>query len=77
MRLNVVLRDAFAFCIHEAEIVLGSGVALLSGEAKPLHRLGIVLLDGFAVGIHLAEGVLGIGAIDDLPAYIFFLCVLE
>ncbi len=48
MRLNVVLRDAQAVLVTVAEKVLGFGIALLGGEAKPLHRFGIVELRGAA-----------------------------
>ena len=37
-RLGVVLRHALAIGVHEAEIVLRAGVALVGGEAIPLQR---------------------------------------
>ncbi len=54
MRQNVVLRDAEAFGIHKAEVVLGIGVALLGRLLEPLHRLGVVLRDALAFVVHEA-----------------------
>ena len=42
-------------CVHEAEIVLRVGVALVSGEAIPLHGLGVVLRHPLAFEVHEAE----------------------
>ncbi len=41
MGLGVVLGDASAVVVHEAEIVLSFGMALLGGLAPPSHRLGV------------------------------------
>ena len=41
--LGVVLGDALAVFVRDAEIVLGFGPALLGGLAVPLQGLGVVL----------------------------------
>jgi hypothetical protein len=50
-----------ALPVHDAEVVLGSGVSLLGGEPIPLDGFGIVLRDAFAFVVHEAEVVLGSG----------------
>ena len=59
--LGVVLGDALALVVHDAEIVLSFGVALLGGLAIPLQGLGVVLGDALALVVHEAEVVLGVG----------------
>ena len=58
MRRYVVLGDALALVVHEAELVLRSGVALFSGQAEPLCSFGMVLGNALADGVHDAELVL-------------------
>ncbi len=65
MGVGVVLGDASAVVVHEAEIELSSSVPLLGGLAPPSHRLGVVLGEGFADVVHLAENVLGCGVPQD------------
>ena len=60
-RFGLVLRDAFAIYVSNAEIVLGSGVPLLCGKPKPHQRLGIILRDALAVEVHSTELVLDFG----------------
>ena len=58
---DVVLRRALAFDVHDPEIGLGVGVALVGCEAIPLQRLSVVLRHTLAVGIHEPEIKLGVG----------------
>ena len=57
----MVLRDADAVVVHQAEAGLGVGKTLFCGEAVPLHGLGVVLRDADAVVVHVAEADLGAG----------------
>jgi hypothetical protein len=59
--LSIVLGNAAAFCVHDPEIVLSFGDALVRREAIPLHCLGIVLRHAMAGRVHDPEIVLGIG----------------
>ena len=43
VRLDIILRHALAFGEQESEVVLRAGVALVNGEAVPLHRLSVAL----------------------------------
>ena len=71
-RLALVLGDASAVVVHDAEIVLSFGVPLLRGLLEPLHRLGVVLAaHAQAVGVpgrmprllafQIVEHTLGVG----------------
>ena len=40
--LSVILWDAFAGAVHDSEVVLGGGVALLGGQTVPDDRFGII-----------------------------------
>ena len=44
--------------IHDAEVELRPGKALLGGHAEPLHRLGIILRNALSVAVLVAEGEL-------------------
>ena len=59
MREDVVLKDAVAVLVHEAEHKLASAIALLSRQPSPPRRLDVVLRDAFAALVHFAEVVLG------------------
>ena len=50
-----------AICIHEAEVGLTTGIALVRSLAIPLHRQRIVLRHALAICIHEAEVVLSVG----------------
>ena len=58
----LVLRNAPAVLVDEAELELRHGVALFGGAAVPLEGLLDVLLDTVALEVHVAEGEL---ALDD------------
>ena len=58
-RLGIVLRHAPTLHVHEAEVFLGWGEALLGGPFDPPHRLGIVLRHAPAVGIDGTKASLG------------------
>jgi hypothetical protein len=58
---NIVLRHASAFGVHDPEIKLGDGMALLSGPLKPDHRLTVVLRYVFAICVLVPEQKLGDG----------------
>jgi hypothetical protein len=47
--------------VHEAEIELRTGSALVGGEAIPLYGLGVVLRHALAIVVHEAEIVLRCG----------------
>ena len=55
----VVLRNAKAFLIHVAEIVLRFDVVEIGGVAIPLHGFRIVLRNAVTVLVHDSEIVLG------------------
>ncbi len=55
VRGDVVLRNAFANGVGNAEVVLRLGITLLGGSTVPLHRLSIVLRHALAVGVQDAE----------------------
>ena len=57
-RRDVVVRDAFASEVHEAEFVLGKGISLLCRLTKPLRRLGAVLPHAFAFVVPADESFL-------------------
>ncbi len=57
--IRIVLGNAPAVVVHDAEVVLGWGVTLLGGQTIPPYRLGIVLRYARAVVVHDAEVVLG------------------
>src|SRR5207245_2908220 len=61
MRLNVVLRQAMTTVIHDAEVELRAGIALLGSLAIPPRRLSVILRHALASRVHNAEVVLGIG----------------
>src|SRR2546422_950128 len=42
-RFSVVLRDAATVRVHETEVVLCGGIALLGGETEQFHGLGVIL----------------------------------
>ena len=54
-RLGVVLGHALAVVVHDPEIELRGGGALLGSEAVPPHRLGVVLGHALAVVVHDPE----------------------
>ena len=60
-RLGGVLRHPLAIGVHDAEIELRDGDALVSCEAKPLQRLGVVLRHAPTLAVHEAEIVLRAG----------------
>src|ERR1700722_10044162 len=60
MRLDIILW-AQAVGIHESEVELRQGQALVGGEAKPFDGVGIVLRSAFAIPRHDAEIELGRG----------------
>ena len=57
----MVLGDALAVVVHEAEVGLCAGMRLFSGAAVPLGGFGMVLWDALAVVVHEAEVVLCAG----------------
>ena len=59
VRLNEILRHAFAVGVHPAEVVLGFVVTLFSGEPIPLNGLGVVLLYALTCPVYPSEAVLG------------------
>ena len=59
--LGTVPRDAKTPEIHEPELILSPGDALIRGLAVPLHRLGVVLGNAETFEIHEPEIVLGHG----------------
>ena len=56
---HLVLGRAQAVGVHETEVVLGGGVALVGSHAVTFRRLGVVLQHTLAVGVHEPEEVLG------------------
>jgi hypothetical protein len=54
----IVLRDAYAFRVEEAKVILGFGILLVCGPAKPLGCLAGVPRDTVAVRIQDAEIIL-------------------
>ena len=65
MRLDIILR-AQAVGVHESEVELRQGQALVGGEAKPFDGVGIVLRSAFAIPRHdakieLSQGVALVG----------------
>jgi hypothetical protein len=62
MRLNQVLRHAFAQHVDRAAIELPYGVPLLGGQTVPFDSLGVVLRHSTALSVHLAEKSLSRGA---------------
>ncbi len=59
--LCVVLWDASAVLVHDAEVVLRGGITLVRRLAKPRRRLRGVLLDALSGGVHGAEAKLRVG----------------
>jgi hypothetical protein len=57
----MVLRHGPALGIHDPEVVLSGGVALLGGLAIPTHRGRVVLRHALAVVEHEREIVLSSG----------------
>jgi hypothetical protein len=60
-RPDIVLRHAPAVGVHDADIVLSSGLALVGRLPIPTHRSRIILRDTLAVGVHVPEIELCIG----------------
>ena len=56
-RLGIILWNALAAFVHDAEVVLSRGITLL-GRPVPFHRLGIVLRDPLTIAVHEAEEML-------------------
>ena len=52
MRLNIVLRYAFALGVHEAKIKLSVGVPLIRSLTIPTDSFSIVLRPAFAFEVH-------------------------
>ena len=57
----MVRRNPFALVVHDPEVVVGIGDALLGRPPVPLHRLGVVRRNPFALVVHDPEVVLGLG----------------
>src|SRR6185503_17951451 len=60
MGLHIVLGRAARSAVHDAEIDLSVGIALLGGAAIPLDRLAVVTRDALAVRVHETEETLGL-----------------
>jgi hypothetical protein len=60
-RLRVILVDAPALLVHQGEVILGVGVALLGRLAVPGDRLRVILVDAPALLVHQGEVILGVG----------------
>src|ERR1700728_755096 len=52
---DVILRNTQTLVVHQAELILRTGVAQFAGETKPVRRLDVILRDAIAVGIHQTE----------------------
>src|SRR5277367_2691032 len=52
---NVVLRDAVALLVHEAEVGLGEGIVLIGRLAVPFRCFAVVLWRAMAVLVHAAQ----------------------
>ena len=50
-RFAVVLRNAFAFVVEDAEVVLGFGITLRGSFFVPRARLSVVLRHTSAIGV--------------------------
>ena len=61
MGQHIVLRHDLADGVHDAEIVLRLGLALLGGHLVPLRRFAKILRHALAFGVHQAEVELGGG----------------
>jgi hypothetical protein len=51
---RIVLRDALALGVHQAEIELSLGVSLIRGKAEPLRGFHVVLRNAFALKVRHA-----------------------
>ena len=54
-RFIEILRYAFAFLVHHAEVVLRFRMALICGFAIPIHSLFVILRDASALGVVPSE----------------------
>ena len=54
-RLGIVLEHSPPIVVHESEIELSEGIALIGSPAIPLHRLGIVLGHSLPLAVHEPE----------------------
>ncbi len=58
---RLVWGDAETVFIHQAEIVLSSGIALCGGQAIPLYCLGVALRNALTIVVKPTDFVLGNG----------------
>ena len=56
--LNIVLRDASAMSVQDAQIGLGAGMSSVCALLEPFRRLGIILRHAGAIGVDDAESAL-------------------
>ena len=52
---NLVLRDAFAVAVHQAEVELSISITLLGTFREPLKPLFVILRDAYALEVTHAE----------------------
>jgi hypothetical protein len=60
----MVLGNTFSLRMHNAEVILGSDIALLGSAPIPFDSLSVVSRDAFAVVVHCPE--VGLSADDTL-----------